>query len=132
MELDLISEDKQVLFDTAIRKLAEQGHPSISGLTNMCAYQTLNGSRCALGWLMTDRAINIFGEFEGPVEEIDEFANGRVGLEFLSDLQDVHDYAATRAQFRNAAYTFASKYRLDTSTLQTVLTDEWCTGLWRI
>lgn len=51
--------DKQEIFDTVVRHLAQQGHravakPSILSSEPVCMYRTPNGSKCAFGALIPD------------------------------------------------------------------------------
>jgi hypothetical protein len=124
--MDLISEDPQFLFDTAIRKLAEQGHKSRTAFN--CAYQH-GEDRCAIGWLMTDQAISTLGDSVGSIGRLIEnkrFFPGKVSAEFLQDLQSVHDTVCSSHSFRQQALTFAVFHKLNPDIVYQLLTPEWC------
>ena len=68
-------------------------------ILNTEGFCTYNGSKCAVGALMTDEEQEKFGDFEGGVfcilEDMEEVGHESVlqGLEprFLSQMQDLHD-----------------------------------------
>jgi hypothetical protein len=83
-----------------------------------------------VGWLLTDKAIEVYGESDLPIEEICSFGRGHVSLEFLADLQNMHDFAENRRDFKEAAFSLAKKHKLDSSVIHRKLTEDWCAGLW--
>lgn len=132
-EIDLISEDPQVLFDTAIRSLAKQGRlsrqPPLSNTEDgSCLYED-GGRRCAIGWVMTPDALNKFGDLIDNVEHLHKdhsFNSGSVGLPFLTALQDVHDGSSSRENFKELALEFSKTYQLSSKVAEELLTPEWC------
>jgi len=128
--MDLISEDSQILFDTAIRKLAEQGVRSLEPNGTHCLYLSPDNKRCAIGWLMTDNAIDLYGNSRYGFSRLCEegFNPGTLDEGLMQHLQDLHDYSPSRNHFREGAYRIARIQKLDTSIISEVLTDEWVTA----
>jgi hypothetical protein len=126
--MDLISKDKQVIFNTAIRQLAKQGFKSADKVS--CHYSLDGGkTRCAIGWCMTEEALENFNG-GGTVAEIVEegFNLGRYSkefLRFLGELQHVHDKANTREDFRNQVLAFAERYKLNDNRARRYLSLKW-------
>lgn len=44
---------KQTIFDTVFEGLYKQGHRSVDGVNGGCVYRALDGSKCAVGLLIT-------------------------------------------------------------------------------
>ena len=94
--------DKQEIFDFVVTALAKQGKLSTNG--GFCRYRASDGSKCAIGHLIPDRLYR--SEMEGcaiawrgysAYLEIDEWRNN-VSVDFLSDLQSVHDEAEINSE----------------------------------
>lgn len=133
--MDLISENPQELFDTAIRRLAEQGCRSVAELpSNTCLYESEYG-RCAIGWLLTPKALSRFGPMRASVTLlVDQWRldRGPVSKEFLVSLQAAHDHSESRWNFRFLACSVAAAFSLKIDVIQEVLTPEWCaTPQWK-
>ena len=91
----------QVIFDKACASVIAQGCQStMPGDTTTCAYRGKNGVKCAVGHLLTDDQIAMYGVKEKDTPE--KFASALLrelvpgiqtgdAVQFLSDLQDAHD-----------------------------------------
>jgi hypothetical protein len=125
--MDLISTDKQVLFNTAVRKLVKQGQKS--GDATTCYYQKCDGVRCALGWLMTEEAIKKYGSTEGDLSTLAGYHRFNIGKKynyhFLCDLQFAHDIPTTRTEFRDLMLNVAKKYKLNDNRARRLLSITW-------
>ncbi len=97
--------NKQAIVDWVYKFLVKQGEPSIAG-GGMCRYKDDRGNRCAIGCLLPDddpilglnTSITALLTSDTPnakrlwkVLGIDN----EVDVQFLSELQQTHDYAAT-------------------------------------
>jgi hypothetical protein len=97
---------RQEIFDTAATALIKQGRPGIiitEGGSAVCAYFGDGGVRCAVGHMMNDWEISLYGDFEGGLDSIfgenpdhglrQFFSDER---ELLLEIQGAHDAPATK------------------------------------
>ena len=88
----------QEIFDTVARHLVVQGKPAFSdyGPVQSCNYRAPDGSKCAIGCLITDEEYG--EEFEGTsvlgVLSMHPGLDARLGphVDLLVHLQDAHDW----------------------------------------
>lgn len=124
----------QELFDRAVQGILTQGCPSLQNPEG-CAYRGVNGSKCAIGHLLTDEQMKEYDIKEGTSPEM---FPGKLlrellpnmsycsNLEFLMDLQDVHDKSSHSdvdaneflKNFRMRAGKFAEKWNLNKKVLE--------------
>ena len=71
------------------KSLLAKDHPAYG--SNLCAYKSDDGSRCAIGALLTDREIDFIGEGEygGRIRELTRFSD--LSDEFINRVQTIHD-----------------------------------------
>lgn len=111
-------EERQQMFDTIIEKMVEQRVPSVNK-DGYCVYRGPNGTKCAVGHLITDDEYS--EEMESAkasdvAKHIERFYDHRF---FLQELQHCHDKAVDDAndldveflpifisKMRRAAYTY--------------------------
>jgi len=118
----------QVLFDKACAGVIAQGAQSLMPGDNFtCAYRGTDGKKCAVGHLLSDEQIAMYGikEMDNPEKFVTELVRLLVpgiqtgmAVEFLSDLQDAHDNShhysgsAFVSDFRYRANLIAQKWNL--------------------
>lgn len=128
-ELELSGEremTEQEAFDIVVKHLFEQKRPSMLKGSTSCAYRGKKGRKCAIGALISDEEYSL--ELEAKDVTIldleDALPPSLAGLdiEFLTELQDIHDYAelTTRGTFAVGALRarlreFAAKRGLKTN-----------------
>lgn len=131
-----MNERYQELFDRAVQGILTQGCPSFLveksyGIpSGGCAYRGVNGSKCAIGHLLTDEQIKEYNIKEGsspeefPSKLISEFIPDMsccAVLEFMMDLQNMHDKSTSSndflKEFRIQADDFAEKWNLNKNVL---------------
>ncbi|MEL6705724.1 MAG: hypothetical protein AAFP15_15770 [Bacteroidota bacterium] len=78
---------KQEIFDAVVKGLAKQGRPA-----TMPRLRCGDGSRCAIGLLLTDEEISGHPVMTCNVAEMNVPARMDVGLHFLDSIQSAHDY----------------------------------------
>lgn len=137
-----MNERYQKLFDKAVQGILAQGCPSLGYVEDSygkpgggCAYRGVNGSKCAIGHLLTDEQMKEYDIKEGTSPEM---FPGKLlrellpnmsycsNLEFLMDLQDVHDKSSHSdvdaneflKNFRMRAGKFAEKWNLNKKVLE--------------
>lgn len=119
---------KQSIFDTACAAIIAQGKPSLMikpGGGHSCRYRGPDGTKCAIGFLLSDGQIENYRVMENdtpsqfPEALLDQLiTEGGIQerIAFLSDLQDCHDQAARCsdfvAAFKKNANAFAKNYNL--------------------
>ena len=99
----------QVLFDKACAGVIDQGAQSLMpGDNSTCAYRGTDGKKCAVGHLLSDEQIAMYGikEMDNPEKFVSpllcELVPGvltGIAVEFLSDLQDAHDKSGYNVSF---------------------------------
>lgn len=118
----------QVLFDKACAGVIDQGAQSLMpGDNSTCAYRGTDGKKCAVGHLLSDEQIAMYGikEMDNPekfvsplLRELVPGVQTGMAVEFLSDLQDAHDnshhYSGNSfvSDFRYRANLIAQKWNL--------------------
>jgi hypothetical protein len=132
----------QEIFDTAAISVLKQDKPSVEGAS--CVYRTIDGMRCAVGWLFNSTELSEYGDFQGGIEGVLEAdaVRGYVlrpffqeNKDLLSAIQMAHDerastwnasaggYRATndiegwRSYFIDKMRGIAEEYRLSTVAL---------------
>lgn len=115
----LISDDLQVLLDTAAEKVVQHGLGR-KGL--LCA----GGERCAVGWCLTEVAAAVAVEwglgtpsavFPKVFPDV-EIANGAGALgAFLSDVMAAHDNVRSVEQYLAGLRGVAEEYKLSTTRI---------------
>lgn len=121
---------RQEAFDKAVRGLASQNwelsmsDPDPGAVHNagaVCAYRGVGGRRCAIGWLISDKEYfaGMEGESVRSVKLRDVKALERPHTErkdtwvnFLLDLQHVHDDSGSPDAVKQRMRAFANKYNL--------------------
>lgn len=94
-----VKAERQKIFDKVARHLLKQRKPSMVERRGvpMCAYRGRGGLKCAIGALMLDadyrKKYEGLGVSDLPPPVVDHIMpEDKRRLEFLSDLQTVHDY----------------------------------------
>jgi hypothetical protein len=114
---------KQGIFNAVYRHLIKQGARSATGLRGLCMYRGPFRRKCAIGALIKDEHYTKY--LEGVSLLVDLVANGdlltalvkpgvkyaRRQVDFLADLQRVHDSVAPEHWKRDLAFV-AETYRL--------------------
>lgn len=133
----LLSDDPQVLFDTAVRGLTEQGAKAQEGkdLDSTIRYVTADGRKCAIG-----HCLNPAGhEFLGGQQACDTVvavcvslgeASGNEFHRVVISLQYAHDFSATRSELRSSLLGIARCRGINPGVLEQLMTEEWCKGPW--
>jgi hypothetical protein len=123
--------DRQAVADYAVAKILEQGKASVGGDAS-CKYRSTEGRKCAIGWLIPDDEYQYrmdAGLANGSHQIIERYysdvSKSQDDIEFLSDLQRVHDAAFNDSiafvnkgkgefvdLFKDRAATFYGKYNL--------------------
>jgi hypothetical protein len=91
---------KQTIFDTVFEGLYKQGHRSVDGVNGGCVYRALDGSKCAVGLLITPEYYETYQDTlegnsimgvldEGLLPSLKPFDL------FVEALQNVHDIDLT-------------------------------------
>jgi hypothetical protein len=131
-----VVQSRQEMFDRAIGKLLQQGQPA-KDEEGSCVYRANDGSRCAIGWLLSKKALDFMEEHDLiagydflALKELHEedlpikgFRFKKGDTEFLQDLQAVHDSFAEDLPepfpdyLRRRARLFAEEYQLSTEVL---------------
>ncbi len=105
----------------AVVKMRLQGKPRCH--TGIAKLRADDGSRCSLGWLITDKHYDPFFETRCPNEVmIDILGMPKLDYQFYDDLQDAHDKSALRRgewwdNFAKEMRKLATKHFLDPSSL---------------
>lgn len=116
----------QLAFETAAKKLLEQGALSESDLAGGCAYRGESGRKCAIGWLIPDRKYrkSIEGSAATDVNVLRSIsATYKVSVDrhedtiFLGQLQTVHDELPPE-DWREGFRLLAQDFELDVSFLE--------------
>jgi len=115
---------EQEIFDTAVIGVLKQGIASVRD-GGACAYRGKNGTKCAVGFLISDEEAEKYDEFDeyGVRDLISSgFLQGFVYYsDLLADLQRAHDKAAHEEEFVGAFYKRAKRvaaaYGLSISSL---------------
>jgi hypothetical protein len=116
----------QAAFDKATAAVIAQGKRSIADDGDSCLYRGPNGTKCAVGHLMSDEQMSRFGiqEDSNPyvfpfalIEELLPGVNQTDACSFLSQIQRAHDRASTFestfvVSFKDAANRVADNYGL--------------------
>ena len=96
-----IFNQRQVWFDTATRKLFEQGGPSMAPGGGGCVYSTPTGRGCAVGVLLSDeeKAFLIQNNLNNRqislvIDESNYLTQFKSDMAFIRELQSCHDNAA--------------------------------------
>lgn len=87
--------DMQAVLDFVVPKLVKQGHRSVTPGTDNCQYNGPNGTHCAIGWcanFSTTGGISTLYTYEFTLMEV---TFGDIDPDFLRELQDAHDNAAS-------------------------------------
>jgi hypothetical protein len=125
-------EMRQKAFDKVARALLKQGCRAVSGTSNVCHYLNAKGERCAIGWLLSGKALEFASETFGGLSTLKQAAiDERVKLpnfirdekneDFLSYLQGAHDNSYSSNWLENwkeEMITIAKRYRLNSSVLK--------------
>ena len=117
--------DMQSVFDTATSAIILQGKRSEGSMNGetMCLYRGPEGTKCAVGFLLSDADILFYGIKENsnpcdfPSTLIAKLVPGdtiATSKEFLLDLQTAHDMAGSDFvnDFKRRAHEVARKYNL--------------------
>lgn len=91
---------KQTIFDTVFEGLYKQGHRSVDGVNGGCVYLAYDGSKCAVGLLITPEYYEEHkDDLEGNsiIAALDEdlLPSLRPFADFMEVLQTVHDIDLT-------------------------------------
>lgn len=117
--------NKQEIFDTAVKGLASQGFKRSRTLspvteTTNCSYRGNYGEKCAIGWCipddvytpdMDDSNSNTAVEYQFKILEYLN-ANYDEEVEFLTKLQNAHDYSSSPFNMKQRLREFAGLYKL--------------------
>lgn len=103
----------QKIFDVVYRGLKSQGFERSllsDGVT--CAYRGYGGAKCAAGWLIPDELYK--EEYEGSTIDNSVDLENYFGrkLEFVMELQTIHDDYETADDMQARLRTFAKHYEL--------------------
>lgn len=97
--------NKQEIFDECLNKMRAQGKPGMHA-TKTCAYLAKDGSKCAIGILLTQEQLEKVKDYVCSVTALPkEILQERFGdldvkeRRFLADLQHAHDAAVTKAEY---------------------------------
>ncbi len=118
-----MSMTKQEIFDTVAKHLFSQGQRSVNA-NGVCLYRGPNGLKCAIGALITDEEYDSEMEFKTISFLKERFIPDRlkgVIIDFLSDLQNIHDdYAnwSRTSQMKEELEIVARNFGLDYSILK--------------
>jgi hypothetical protein len=115
----------QAIFDKACAGvIAQRGQSMMIGDNSTCAYRGEGGKKCAIGHLLSDEQIEMYGvkEMDNPERFVSELVNELVpgvqtsmAVEFLTDLQDAHDNShggGFVSDFKYRANLVAQKWNL--------------------
>jgi hypothetical protein len=119
--------DMQQTFDTVARHLFEQGQPAIKE-NDKCQYR-IGGLKCAIGCLIADKDYDEDLEYHDVCDEcvrkvVYRTVNKRVGMKFLIDIQNAHDYARfdwSTMTLKKELRCVAGRYKLSTAVLDTLV-----------
>lgn len=123
----------QEIFDRAAEHLIKQDAIAMDDTNWTCAYLNGKGQRCAIGIFLPDgheaqqsnKIIYTLLIDYPDLEEILGSYNDKERLQFLRDLQNVHDRHETSGLSWYAALkTFAYSYKLDQSKLNSLVSEK--------
>jgi len=111
---------KQLFFNMIVGKMRKQGKPGMHG--RVLGLRCPDGSRCSLGWLITDKFYQAYFETRCPNEVlIDILKMPNLGYQFYDDLQEAHDQSARASDwwpaFQQQMTRLATKHVLNPSSL---------------
>ena len=110
---------KQEVFNIVVKHLAAQNWEK-SLANGLCAYQGVDGKKCAIGALLNDDDVvhegdTVFGRWFDPILERLDLGIG--GMEFLDCLQCSHDLASSadnmQVKLKNVALDFQLEWPLE-------------------
>ena len=110
---------KQEVFNIVVKHLAAQNWEK-SLANGLCAYQGVDGKKCAIGALLNDDDVvhecdTVFGRWFDPILERLDLGWG--GRDFLDILQSAHDLARSadnmQVKLKNVALDFQLEWPLE-------------------
>lgn len=112
---------KQTMFNVVVNKMRQQGKAGVHD--NEARLRASDGTRCSLGWLVTDKFYEPRFEERPPNEVmIDILDMPPLGYQFYDDVQYAHDASANAedwwAAFSREMRKVATKHCLDPGSLQ--------------
>jgi len=126
-------EIKQKAFNKVAKALLKQGRPAFANGT--CRYLTEDGRRCAVGWLLSGKALTFAKGIGGGIACLKSHAEGEniklpdiiknpKNINFLENLQCAHDTGAFinsdeswLEQWKTEMINLAKRYKLDISVI---------------
>ena len=117
-------DDNQELFDLAVIGLLEDQGVAYSKKRGECRYLAPDGSRCAIGQLLTPRQAREADDRRSSARRLvgSWTEDGEWGSLFPERLQDAHDDAAARGNpLIPSLYRFAQRYDLDTDVIDELM-----------
>lgn len=112
---------QQQIIEFIADKLIRQNERSVSYMRGGCRYRGDNGTKCAIGHLLTDEEYR--RDMEGTTIKSSHFRQYEINyrtLAMLAELQDMHDCNAIFA-WPMILEGIAKKYELDTGALHAVI-----------
>lgn len=110
----------QALFDTMVTHLRLQGVPALDDLTGGCAYRGVNGTKCAVGCLISEDNYTVGLENKSvKVPVVIDAVQMSLGITlterqigFLKEMQVIHDggRSAWEPSFKDVAYEYNLVY----------------------
>lgn len=135
----LVSTDRQQLFDHTVEKLALQGRHCRDETGSNCLLWSDDGRRCAFGWMMKDPQHDLGDRL--PRNAGAKQVLGVLGVRttheplshYITQVQNAHDDAKTRAALVQKLTYVAQSYDLSTATLDEHMSPAWqAAGEWRV
>ena len=113
---------EQEIFDRVWDHMQHQGGPALLPEDESCSYLTADGKMCAVGCLLQPKELEFAKEMEGGVFTLHKALSVHFGktesvsmlgdnLNFLSDLQDIHDDRADCLSGSKYMLSFEEKMR---------------------